>query len=172
MLHPQLQCPAANYIVTILLLGEKRHSDPARIWTWVLWILFRCSYQWAIGALALEQLMADTVWFSGWISLRLGELCMISIPKYFVLPPANWVIAGATLYVPSEPSFIGADQKHFSFRRKAIQSAYARLRLWCWKVFLFAELHDGKKKTSCNSANKYTLQYCYLLYKFYVPLWW
>ena len=72
--------------------------------------------------------LTTTVWFSGWISLRLGKLWLLL--KYFVLPPANWVIAAATLYVPSEPPFIGGNRKHFSFRRKAIQSAYTSLRLW------------------------------------------
>ena len=47
---------------------------------------------------------------------------------------------------PSESPFRAADQKHFSFRRKAIQSAYTNLRLQYWKFFfLFAELNDGEK---------------------------
>ena len=79
-----------------------------------------------LGPLNSSQMLS--VWFSGWISLRLGKLWLLL--KYFVLPPANWVIAAATLYVPSEPPFIGGNRKHFSFRRKVIQSAYTSLRLW------------------------------------------
>ena len=48
-----------------------------------------------------------------------------------MLPPANWVIAAVILYVVSELPFIGANRKHFSFRRKAvIQSVYASLKYW------------------------------------------
>ena len=63
------------------------------------------------------HLSLDTVRFSGWISLRLGELCRITT-KVLCAAPTNWVKARATLYVPPEPSFIGADRKHFSFRKK------------------------------------------------------
>ena len=70
-----------------------------------------------IGAEDRWHLSIDTVRFSGWISLRLGKLCMIST-KVLVLPPANWVIAAATLYVPSEPPFIGANRKHSPSKEK------------------------------------------------------
>ena len=81
-----------------------------------------------IGAEDRLHLSIDTVRFSSWISHRLGELCTIST-EVLLLSPANWLIAAATLYVPSEPPFVGADRKHFSFSRKAIQSAYASLTL-------------------------------------------
>ena len=38
---------------------------------------------------------------------------MISIPKYFVLPPANWVIAAATLYVPLTGNISPSEEKPY-----------------------------------------------------------
>ena len=52
-----------------------------------------------IGAEDRWDLSIDTLRFSGWISLRLEELCMISTE---VLCAATSE-AAATLYVPSEP---------------------------------------------------------------------
>ena len=73
---------------------------------------------WSSGIRAEDRwhLSIDTVRFSGWISLRLGKLCMIST-KVLVLPPANWVIAAATLYVLPESPFIEANRKPF-FKEK------------------------------------------------------
>ena len=56
--------------------SEKRHWDPARIWTWVFWILVRCSCQlshWSSGIGAEDRwyLSIDTFRISGWISQAL-----------------------------------------------------------------------------------------------------
>ena len=69
--------------INSIWFGKRRHWDPARIQTWVLWIPVRCSYQlshWSSGIRAEDRwhLSIDTIWFSGWIPLRLGELCRIS----------------------------------------------------------------------------------------------
>ena len=81
-----------------------------------------------IGAEDRWHLSIDTVQFSGWISLRLGELCMISTE---VLCAATSELGNSSSYsvCAVRTPFIGADRKHFPFRRKAIQSTYASLRL-------------------------------------------
>ena len=49
---PPLLSPSVLIFVNVPQSGEKRHWDPARIRTWVFWILVRCSYQlshWSSG---------------------------------------------------------------------------------------------------------------------------
>ena len=77
-----------------------------------------------IGAEDRWHLSIDTVQFSGWISLRLGELCRISTE---VVCAATSELGKSSSYSVCA-SFIGADRKHFSLQWKAIQSAYASLR--------------------------------------------
>ena len=92
-----------------------------------------------IGAEDRWHLSIDTVRFSGWISLRLGELCMIST-KLLVLSSANWVIAAATLYVPSEPSFIGANRKYSTLQIKTPFNTFVNSQLLHICMFTFSEL--------------------------------
>ena len=80
----ELHCLSGRSWTRRAAVGKKRHWDPARIQTWVLWIPVRCSYQlshWnsSIGAARGRwHLSIDTVQFSGWISLRLGKLHVMS----------------------------------------------------------------------------------------------
>ena len=56
--HAPPQCQNLQLAAKILCIKAthlKNTLRSARIRTWVLWILVRCSYQWATGALALEQ---------------------------------------------------------------------------------------------------------------------
>ena len=86
LLQNDVQWLHANYICKIMvepwkmhllqsyLVAKKRH--PARIWTWVLWMLVRCSYQlshWRSEIEAEDRLYIsiNTVQFSGWISFGL-----------------------------------------------------------------------------------------------------
>ena len=39
----------------LMVKKKKRHWDPARIWTWVFWMLVRCSYQLHISALGIGK---------------------------------------------------------------------------------------------------------------------
>ena len=54
--------------------SEKRHWDPAGIWTWVFWMPVRCSYQlshWS-SACHWSRSRIDSIYrvqFTGWISL-------------------------------------------------------------------------------------------------------
>ena len=70
-------------------VGEKRQWDPARIRTWVFWILVRCSYQlshWSSGIGAEDRwyLSIDAFRISGWISQSVGFTLHWWVPKYFI----------------------------------------------------------------------------------------
>ena len=69
-------------------------------------ILLPMSY-WSsgIGAEDRWHLSIDTVRFSGWISLRLGELCMISTEVLCAATSELGKSSSYSVYVPSEPSF-------------------------------------------------------------------
>ena len=59
------------------------------------------------------------------------------------------VLCAATSYsvCAVRTPFIGAERKHFSFRRKSYKVLMPALCSDIESVFLFAELNDGKKKT-------------------------
>ena len=68
----------------------------------------------------------------------------VSIPKHFVLHPANWVSAD-TLHACAicwNPT--GADRNHFSFQRKAIQSV-CRPKANCERIFICRVIWWRKK---------------------------
>ena len=66
-----------------------------------------------IGAEDRWHLSIDTVWFSGWISVRLGKLCMTaqstsvlimqSFPSLREIQPENWVVSMDKCYLFAAP---------------------------------------------------------------------
>ena len=128
--------PGTNLLVD----GEKRHWDPARIRTWVLWILVRCSYQlshWSSGIGADDRwyLSIDTTRTLGWISQSVGLTLQYWVPKYVSAAPSELGISRHLACAVGTPQGLTGTISSSSTYTWYVCMAH-RLRSPIWEVLL------------------------------------